>query len=127
VLRQQIMSPQGTLLAASRSFDHFYDSIAKVSLPRRTEIEIPAAQINLTVEAPHLIVNRGVSGADELWSMPRLENHRYVNLARPMAPAGAAPPPPQANVHDPRGRDGRRRAGPSGMRRLPAVSARRLP
>jgi hypothetical protein len=76
--------------ALASSFQH--DPTTGVSLPRHVEIRLPAAQLHFTLQTDRHLVNQLEGDPTQLWTLPQMTGFPLVNLGRPPATSGLAPP-----------------------------------
>ena len=101
ILEQHLYDPTGRAMASSRTSGHRYYATDAVSLPHRIEIEMPDAQLSLTLEVNEFSINSLYGSPDQLWAMPRFEGYTRVNIAMrhfppnvsPMTGFNGSPPP----------------------------------
>ncbi len=79
ILEQHIYNDQGTLVASSRALSHRYYPTMGVSLPQKIELNLPAAQLALTIDVGSVILNQ-TGSSPELWSMPAISGYPQVDL-----------------------------------------------
>ena len=123
VMQQQIYDSRRQLLASAIASRHRYDPIARVSLPRQVDIQLPPAQLSFTIQVSDYLVNKLNGNPQQLWAMPQIEGYPLVDLAGPSAsptvsyptgnpsphthypPSAAGPHPPPQNQypHNPSG------------------------
>jgi hypothetical protein len=111
VLSQHVRDSQGTVLASAVASRHEHDAEAGVTLPRRVEIQIPAAQLAFVVDVGSYAVNYLAGDASPLWTMPRMEGYTVIDLADPRLPRttqlpaepviSRLPPPPRSSLPRP--------------------------
>jgi hypothetical protein len=89
VLEQHLYQPNGTLVASSVAQRHRYDAINQVSLPERVSINVPGAQLALTLEMGQIVVNQPVGDA-QMFALPVIEGFPAVDLST----LGPPPIPP---------------------------------
>jgi hypothetical protein len=91
ILEQHLLDATGRTVASSRTSGHTFESSAGVSLPHRIEIEMPDAQLSLTIEVTSYEINSLYGSPDQLWAMPRFEGFTPVNIAAPQFAPSAGP------------------------------------
>lgn len=96
ILEQHLHDATGRAVASSRTNGHRYYAAAAVSLPHRIEIEMPDAQLSLTIEVSEYAINTLYGSPEQLWAMPRFEGFTPVNIA---APRFAPPPSPVTSLN----------------------------
>ncbi|NOY41917.1 MAG: hypothetical protein GXP26_08785 [Planctomycetes bacterium] len=79
ILEQHIYNNQGTLVASSRALSHRYYPTMGVSLPQQIELNLPAAQLALTIDVGAVILNQAGS-SPELWRLPAISGYPQVDL-----------------------------------------------
>ena len=124
VLELHLYDAQGRRLASSLMSQHRYDPAHGVALPRHVDIYLPPAQLSFSIQTEGYAINQLYSNPLQLWSMPRLNGHQYVDLADPRVhvPANRDPGPATA-AGEWRGRYTPLESEPQ-MRRLPALPGR---
>ncbi len=106
VLAQHLYDARGTLLASAVAMNHQYIPLHGVSLPRRVDVSMPAAELTLSLELPDLQVNSVVGDPQQLWTRPQYGGYPNVDLAtmgldgsrNGGLPPGAGRLPGQANL-----------------------------
>jgi hypothetical protein len=106
VLEQHLFRREGAHLASAIARRHRYDAATGVSLPSRVEVQIPPAQLSLTIDVGDYLVNQPVGDPAQMWDKPSYPGSPEVDLARANPPKllPAAPPEPAALVEPPVGR-----------------------
>lgn len=89
VLEQHIYDATGTLVASSRSQGHRYYPAVGVSLPQKIKLEVPAAQLSLSIDVGTVQLN-ALADNPALWNMPTMSGSRQVDLGT-AAPGSIAP------------------------------------
>jgi len=87
VLEQHIYNGQGTLVASSRAKSHRYYPTMGVSMPQEIELNLPIAQLSLTIDVGSVVLNQANSNP-ALWNMPVMSGYPQVDLGT--APAGTS-------------------------------------
>ena len=101
ILEQRLHDVTGRVVASSRTSGHRYYASAAVSLPHRIEIEMPDAQLSLTLEVNEFAINSLYGSPEQLWAMPPFDGYTPVNIAvpqfshspSPMTGLNGGPPP----------------------------------
>ena len=91
ILEQHLFDAAGRAVASARTSGHRYYAAAAVSLPHRIEIEMPDAQLSLTIDVSEYSINSLYGSPEELWGMPRFEGFTPVNIAAPQYAPPASP------------------------------------
>ncbi|MBI2479622.1 MAG: hypothetical protein HYV60_13615 [Planctomycetia bacterium] len=91
ILEQHLFDATGRAVASSRTSGHRYNASAAVALPHRIEIEMPDAQLSLTIEVNEYAVNSLYGSPEELWGIPPFEGLTPVNIAEPQTTPAANP------------------------------------
>ncbi len=79
ILKQHIYDARGTLLASAVARSHQYYPTANVSLPQEIEIQLPVAQLSLSIDVGTVQVNQpGLNPA--LWQIPVLAGYQQIDL-----------------------------------------------
>ncbi len=83
----QLIDTQGQLVAAARNSDHFRDPESGAVLPRTTEIDWPAAGMQLTLRLGDVQIGP-LDPESDMWSKPSYPGYPDVSVTeRSMAPA----------------------------------------
>ena len=87
----QLIDAQGQLVAAARNSDHFRDPESGVVLPRTTEIEWPAAGMQLTLRLGDVQIGP-LDPASDMWSQPQYPGFPDIRVTEPgpVQPNGTA-------------------------------------
>lgn len=88
VLEQYIYDTSGTLLASAIARSHRYYPELGVSLPQEVDIQMPVAQMSLSINVGTVLLNQ-IADNPTLWSLPVLSGYPQVDLGT--APPGAVP------------------------------------
>ncbi len=89
VLEQHLYKTSGGPPVASAVAEDFrYDETARVSLPRKVTIRVPASELTLTIDVGRVAINQGIPNAALMWSPPAAEGYPRVDLGS--TPAGVA-------------------------------------
>lgn len=96
VVEQHIYNGRGERLASSIASEHRYDPLTQVTLPTRVELQIPRAQLFLTLETGDYRINAPVGGGAQLFAKPTYSGYSEVNLCRqpatpPVQPTASRP------------------------------------
>lgn len=84
IMEQHIYNSQGTLLASSRAKSHRYYPGIGVSLPQSIEVNLPVAQLSLSIDVGTVSLN-ALPNNPALWTLPNMSGYPQIDL-------GAAPP-----------------------------------
>ncbi len=79
VLAQHIYDRNGTLLASTKARSHRYYPSWGVSLPQRIELQLPAAQMTLSINVGAVQINQ-VPANPALWNLPVLSGFPQIDL-----------------------------------------------
>ena len=91
VLEQHLYDPAGKPVASAVAQRHRYDPINQVSLPERVAINVPGAQLALTLDMGQIAVNQPVGDA-QMFALPVIDGFPAVDLSTlGPPPVGAAP------------------------------------
>jgi hypothetical protein len=82
VVEQHIYDGRGERLASSIASEHRYDPATQVALPTRVELQIPRAQLFLTLETGDYRINAPLSDNAQLFAKPTYSGYPEVNLCR---------------------------------------------
>ena len=98
VLEQHAYDTAGALLASATASDFRFDPLSQSSLPRRVTIQVPSADLSLSINTGGVVVNSQVSNPGELFGMPSFAGTPQVDLGRsdalpPLATAVPTTPP----------------------------------
>ncbi|QDS98136.1 hypothetical protein HG15A2_14080 [Adhaeretor mobilis] len=88
VLEQHVYTSEGALLASTVAESHRYYPEVGVSLPQRISVQMPAAQLSLTIDMGTVVLNQ-VAASPQLWAMPQPQGVPLMDLGR--AAGGLAP------------------------------------
>ena len=91
ILEQHLYDATGRSLASAYTTGHRYYENAGVSLPHRIQVEMPDAQLSLTIEVNEFSINSLYGSPDQLWKMPQFEGYTPVNIAEPQFNPTAGP------------------------------------
>ena len=92
VKEQHVYDSTGTLLASAVADEFRYDPIGQVSLPRRVRIEVPRADLSLSIDTGTPVVNGPLGDPGQLWSIPQIAGTPQIDLGRSSRlPGGPAP------------------------------------
>ncbi|MEX0819798.1 MAG: hypothetical protein WD070_09385 [Pirellulaceae bacterium] len=83
ILEQHLLDATGRAVASARTSGHRYYTSAAVSLPHRIEIEMPDAELSLTIDVNEFAINSLYGSPDQLWERPQFEGYTPVNIAEP--------------------------------------------
>src|SRR4029078_12828656 len=71
VIEQDIYDPSGTtLLASARADSHRYYEREQVSLPDRATIQLPTANLRMTINLGIVQINQLATDRGQLWALP---------------------------------------------------------
>ena len=95
----QLIDARGQLIAAARNSDHFRDSETGAVLPRKTEIDWPAAGMQLTLRLGDVQI-APLDPQSDLWAKPSYPGFPDMSVTEPGSgpPTAAADTNPQQNV-----------------------------
>ncbi len=81
VLEQDIYDQAGTtLLASARAESYRYYPVEQVSLPDRISIQLPTANLRMTINLGTVQINQLTADRQQLWTMPTFEGYPQYNL-----------------------------------------------
>lgn len=83
ILEQHVYDPRGVVIASARGSRHRHYPGVNVSLPSQVDIQIPAAQLSITVSVSGYQFNNLYGDPAQLWSLPRFEGYQVVDIADP--------------------------------------------
>ncbi|QDV75335.1 hypothetical protein [Botrimarina mediterranea] len=93
-VREQHVYDNAGALTASVVADNFrYDQTTQTSLPERVRVNVPAAGLDLTINAGQIVINAPVGDGGQLWSLPQLGSYPVVDLIAPGGVQGATKGP----------------------------------
>ena len=81
VLEQHVYSATGELLAIATASEHRYDPEMGVSLPRRVAIQMPPANLSLTIDLGNFQINQLVGDPAQMWSKPTYAGYPEIDLS----------------------------------------------
>ena len=90
--QQQLLGPQGQLIAEARNSDHFRDPDSGAVLPRKTEIDWPAAGMQLTLRLGDVQI-APLDPVSDMWVKPEYRGFPDVPITESLPvgmPSGAA-------------------------------------
>ncbi|MDC0936102.1 hypothetical protein OAS39_07430 [Pirellulales bacterium] len=90
VLQQHVYDSQGSLLASAVASEHRYYPEAQVSLPQRIEVQMPSAQLRLSIDVGTVELNQPAANP-QMWELPSMTGFQPVDLGG--ASVGSAPLP----------------------------------
>jgi len=96
IVQQTLYDARGQTLAIATASQHEYDPVSGVTLPRLIEVQLPPAGLTFTLRVERYLVNQLYGDPTQLWAMPRLDGHQYVDLADPrtnLSPPVSGPAP----------------------------------
>jgi hypothetical protein len=117
VLEQHLYDGAGTHLASSRARSHRYYPAAGVSLPQTVDINLPAAQLALSIDVGRVQIN-SVQNNPALWSLPAIN---------PQIDLGSAPPGAVSAIGRPGSKDWNTFASPALVGIRPATDGSAYP
>lgn len=97
VLEQRVLDDRGQLLASAVSSQHQYYPDVAVSLAQRVELNVPTAEMAITLNVRNYRINGLGQSPTLLWTMPTMDGVPLVDISRPpngMANPGGATPGP---------------------------------
>lgn len=81
VLEQDIYDQAGTtLLASARAETHRYYPVEQVSLPERVSIQVPSANLRMTINLGVVQINQLTPDRQQLWTLPTLDGYPQYDL-----------------------------------------------
>ena len=89
ILEQHIYTSQGERLASAVARNHRFDPITGVSLPTKVDVQIPQAQLNLSIDVSDYQVNRMVGDPNLMFARPNYEGVPAVDLGSLQPPVAA--------------------------------------
>src|SRR4051812_7926178 len=98
VIEQDIYDQAGTtLLASARADSHRYYEREQVSLPDRVTIQLPTANLRMTINLGVVQINQLAADGGQLWTLPTFDGYPRVDLGGAVRgtplPGPAAPSP----------------------------------
>lgn len=81
-VEQQIYDSQNTLVASVSASQFVFDPASGASLPRKVNLQLPAAGMSLAINTGPVVLNAPVGGGDQLWQLPTIAGVPTVDLAR---------------------------------------------
>jgi hypothetical protein len=105
VLEQDIYDQAGTtLLASARAESYRYYPVEQVSLPERISIQLPTANLRMSINLGTIQINQLTADRNQLWTMPTFDGYPQYDLgnavpgtplprqsAAPVVPGGVVP------------------------------------
>jgi hypothetical protein len=104
VLEEHVYNAQGTRLATALLTRHRRDPATGITLPRRVDLQLPAANNEIGIDLTDLQINQLNPAQTELWTKPSYPGYAEVDLADPnlrLAPAATAASPQQVPLAPP--------------------------
>jgi hypothetical protein len=102
VIEQDVYDQSGTtLLASARADSHRYYEREQVSLPDRVTIQLPTANLRMTINLGVVQINQITANSGQLWTLPTYPGAQAVDLgnAVPGTPLpGATAPSPLSGI-----------------------------
>jgi hypothetical protein len=102
VIEQDIYDPSGTtLLASARADSHRYYPVEQVSLPDRVTIQLPTANLRMTINLGPVQINQLAADRGHLFALPMLDGCQQIDLggAVPGTPLpGPSTPSPLSGI-----------------------------
>ena len=102
VIEQDVYDQSGTtLLASARADSHRYYEREQVSLPDRVTIQLPTANLRMTINLGPMQINQLAADRGQLWTLPTVDGCQQINLggAVPGTPLpGPAAPSPLSGI-----------------------------
>jgi hypothetical protein len=95
VIEQDVYDPSGTtLLASARADSHRYYEREQVSLPDRVTVQLPTANLRMTINLGPMQINQLAPNSTQLWTLPTYDGSQQVDLggAVPGTPLPGQPP-----------------------------------
>jgi hypothetical protein len=93
VLEQDIYDQAGSNLLASARTDYRYDWVNQISLPQRVSIQLPSANLKMTINLGTVQINQLAADRQQLWTLPTFEGYQQFDLG---GAAAGTPLPGQA-------------------------------
>lgn len=99
VLEQRLLDANGRVLASSIGSQHRYYPDVGVSLPQHVELQLPPAELSLSVHVRDYRINAIDGNPEQLWTLPQLDGYPLVDITDPSnlpatpRPASITPPP----------------------------------
>ena len=94
VLEQHLYDANRQRLASAVASDHAYDPVTQTSMPRKVQIQWPAAAVSITLTLNDLRINQLTPDSTNLWTIPEMPGTNYVNLAQMAPPNPTVQPQP---------------------------------
>ena len=94
VLEQRLYDPRNQLLASAKSSQHRFYPAENVSLPHRVDIQIPPAQLAMSISVTNYQINSLFGDPQQLWVLPQFEGYPLVDLTDPNMRLSASDAPP---------------------------------
>jgi hypothetical protein len=95
VVEQDLYTPDGKLLALSRTSRYKHDPLSGAALPHSVDVEWPTSELSFHLDVTDWVVNAIPPDNVSLWTKPEYPGYPNVDLADPhiqFLPAGAPPP-----------------------------------
>ncbi len=81
VLEQDIYDQAGTtLLASARAETHRYYPVEQISLPERVSIQVPSANLRMTINLGAVQINQLTPDRQQLWTLPTYDGYPQYDL-----------------------------------------------
>ena len=93
VLEQRLFDARNQLLASAKAMEHRHYPAENVSLPHRVDIQIPPAQLAMSISVTNYQINSLFGDPAQLWVLPQFEGYPLVDLADPNTRLSATEPP----------------------------------
>jgi hypothetical protein len=98
VIEQAIYDQSGTtLLASARADSHRYYEREQLSLPDRVTIQLPTANLRMTINLGVMQINQLAADRGQLWALPTFDGYQQIDLGGAVPgtplPGPAAPSP----------------------------------
>jgi len=91
VLEQHIYTAEGQRVGSALASQFRYDPVLGISLPSRIHVQMPQAQLDLTIDAGDFQLNGLSTEAQQLWTRPQYSGYPEINLAHFAPPPGSPP------------------------------------
>lgn len=102
VLEQHVYNSRSERLASSIASEHRHDPATQVTLPTEIELQIPRAQMFLTLDVGDFQINTLAGANPALWAKPTYDGYPEIDLCAPGAPGVAVGAGVQPSIYAPR-------------------------
>ena len=86
ILEQHVYNSRGERLASAVAKNHRFDPTTGVSLPTQVDVQIPQAQLNLSIDVSDYQINRMVGDPNLMFARPNYDGVPAVDLSTLQAP-----------------------------------------